>query len=131
MSAPDATPQVREKHREETRLNITISRVLTVGLLAAVALLVVGVILALARPGVAVPHVTTVQDVPGELARLSRLQPGGFFELGLLVLLFTPFARVLALGIAFARRRWWLFAGISTVVAALLIVGAVLGVSLG
>ena len=128
MSAPDATPQVREKHREETRLNITISRVLTVGLLTAVGPLIVGVVLTLARPGVPVPHVTAVQDIPGEL---SRLQPGGFFELGLLVLLFTPFARVLALGIAFARRRWWLFAGISTVVAALLIVGAVLGVSLG
>ena len=128
MTAPEATPQVRDQHHEETRLNITISRVLTVGLLAAVALLVVGVILALARPGVAVPHVTAVQDVPGELA---RLQPGGFFELGLLVLLATPFARVVALGIAFARRRWWLFAGISTVVAVLLIVGAVLGLSLG
>ena len=128
MSAPHATPQVREQYREETRLNITISRVLVVGLLTAVALLVVGVIITIARPGVAVPHVTAVQDIPGEL---GRLQPGGFFELGLLVLLATPFARVLVLCIAFARRRWWLFAGISALVAALLVAGAVLGVSLG
>jgi uncharacterized membrane protein len=128
MRTPEATPQVRAQHREETRLNTTISRVLTVGLLTAVGLLVIGAILAIARPGVAVPHATLIRDMPGELA---RLQPGGFFELGLLVLLATPFARVLALGIAFARRRWWLFAGISALVAVLLIVGAVLGLSLG
>ena len=122
------TSGVRDGHRDETRLNVAISRVLIVGLLAAVALLVIGSILAIVRPGVALPHVTSVRDIPSELA---ALRPGGFFELGLLVLLATPFARVLALGIAFARRRWWLFAGISAVVAALLILGAVLGVTLG
>ena len=47
------------------------------------------------------------------------------------MLLATPFARVVALGIAFARRRQWLFAGISFVVMAMLILGAVLGLSLG
>jgi uncharacterized membrane protein len=122
------TPGVRDEHRDEMRLNTAIARVLTVGLLTAVALLIIGAILVIARPGVAVPHVTSVKDIPGELA---ALQPDGFFELGLLVLLATPFARVVALGIAFARRRSWLFAGISTVVAVLLILGAVLGVSLG
>jgi uncharacterized membrane protein len=122
------TPGVRDDHREEMRLNTAISRVLTVGLVTAVTLLVIGAVLAIARPGVAVPHVTSVKDIPGELA---ALRPGGFFELGLLVLLATPFARVLALGVAFARRRWWLFAGISAVVAAMLILGAALGVSLG
>jgi uncharacterized membrane protein len=128
MKTSDPTPQVREDHRQEMRLNTAISRVLTVGLLAAVALLLVGVILTIARPGVAVPRVTSLRGIPSELA---ALHPGGFFELGLLVLLATPFARVLALCVAFARRRWWLFAGISAVVAVLLIVGAVLGVSLG
>lgn len=128
MNASDATPKVRTEHREELRLNTVISRVLTLGLLLAVALLIIGAILTIARPGVAVPHTTSVKDIP---AGLAALQPGGFFKLGLIVLLATPFARVLALGIAFARRRWWLFAGISAVVATLLIVGAVLGLSLG
>ena len=128
MSSSFVTSQVRGEHREDLRLNRAISRVLIVGLLSAVTLLVVGAVLTLARPDVAVPHVTSVKDIPGALA---GLQPGGFFELGLLVLLATPFARVVALGVAFARRRWWLFASISVVVAALLIVGAVLGLSLG
>ena len=122
------TSGVRDEHRDEMRLNTVISRVLIVGLMTAVTLLIIGAILAIARPGVAVPHVTSVRDIPSELA---SLRPGGFFELGLLVLLATPFARVLALGVAFARRRWWRFAGISAAVAALLILGAVLGVTLG
>jgi uncharacterized membrane protein len=128
MNATHTTPKVRGEHREEMRLNTAISRVLIVGLLTAVALLVIGAILTIARPGVAVPHATAVKDIP---AALAALQPGGFFQLGLLVLLATPFARVVALGIGFARRRWWLFTSISAVVAALLIVGAVLGLSLG
>jgi uncharacterized membrane protein len=130
VSASDVTqdPQVRDEHREEMRLNSFISKVLVVGLLAAVALLVAGVILALARPGVGSIHVTSIKDLPTQLA---TGEPGGFFQLGLLVLLLTPFARVVALGIAFAGRRQWLFTGISLVVAAFLIVGAVLGMSLG
>lgn len=128
MNSSDVTHQVRGEHRDELRLNRAISRVLIVGLLSAVTLLVIGAVLTLARPGVAVPHATSVKDIPGAL---TALQPGGFFELGLLVLLATPFARVVALGIAFARRRWWLFASISAVVASLLIVGAALGLSLG
>jgi uncharacterized membrane protein len=130
MSVSDVTqdPQVRDDHREEMRLNSVISKVLVIGLLAAVALLVAGAILTLARPGVGQVHVTSIKDLPHELA---AGEPGGFFQLGLLVLLLTPFARVVALGIAFAGRRQWLFLGISVVVAALLIVGAVLGMSLG
>ena len=128
MNVPSTTPGVRGEHREEMRLNTAISRVLVVGLLTAVALLVAGAILTIARPGVAVPHATAIRSIPAELA---AGRPGGFLQLGLLVLLATPFARVLALGIAFARKRWWLFAGISAVVASLLIVGAVLGLSLG
>ena len=130
MSASDATrePRVRDDHRAEMRLNSVISKVLVIGLLAAVALLVIGVILTLARPGVGPVHVTSIKDLPKQLA---AGEPGGFFQLGLLVLLLTPFARVVALGIAFAGRRQWRFTGISVLVAALLIVGAVLGMSLG
>ena len=129
MNQPDATQkqQVREEHRAEMRLNSVISRVLIVGLLAAVVLLVVGAILTIVRPGAAVVHSTSVGTIPGEL---GALQPGGFLQLGLLVLLLTPFARVVALGIAFGRRRQWPFTAISVVVAALLILGAALGLSL-
>jgi uncharacterized membrane protein len=130
MNQPDAPPtqDVPEEHRAEMRLNSVISRVLVVGLLTAVTLLVMGVLLILARPGMTVVHKTSVRSIPGEL---GALQPGGFLQLGLFVLLLTPFARVVALGIAFGRRRQWLFTAISVVVAALLILGAALGLSLG
>jgi uncharacterized membrane protein len=129
MSASDVTPEpgVRPQHREEMRLNRVISRVLIVGLLVAVGLLVVGVVLALARPGGPMSQATSITKMPGELA---AGRASGFFELGLLVLLATPFARVVALAVAFSSRRQWLFAGISSAVGVLLIVGAALGLSL-
>jgi uncharacterized membrane protein len=125
---PAGSHQVRAVDRDEMRLNSTISKVLVTGLLLAMALLAVGVVLTVARPGVAVPHATSIKDIPEQLA---ALEPGGFYQLGLLVLIATPFARVVALGIAFSLRRQWLFAGISFFVMALLILGAVLGLSLG
>ncbi len=128
MRPAGTTPGVREEHTDEMRLNSLISRVLVVGLLAAMALLVIGVVLTIARPHVPVPHSTSIRDIP---AQLAALDPGGFYELGLLVLLATPFARVVALGIAFARRRKWLFAGISLIVAVMLVLGMALGLSLG
>jgi uncharacterized membrane protein len=128
MRPSEATRDVRKEQRQEMRLNTVISRVLVVGLLAAITLLVVGVILTIARPEVPIPHSTSIKDIP---AQLAALEPGGFYQLGLLVLLATPFARVVALGVAYSQRRQWLFAGISFVVMAMLILGAVLGLSLG
>jgi uncharacterized membrane protein len=128
VSGAQTDSRVREEHRQELRLNSAIARVLIVGLLIAIALLVIGVILTIARPHVPVPHHTSVKDIPGQLA---RLEPGGFYQLGLLVLLATPFARVVALGIAFTARRQWLFAGISFAVMLMLMLGAGLGLSLG
>jgi uncharacterized membrane protein len=128
MSPAQAAQHVRDEHREEMRLNSIVSRLLVVGLLAAITLLVIGVILTIAQPGVAVPHTTSIKDIPEQLA---ALEPGGFYQLGLLVLLATPFARVVALGIVFAQRRQWLFAGISFLVMTMLILGAILGLSLG
>jgi uncharacterized membrane protein len=119
-------PTVEAHHRHETRLNITISRVLVVGLLAAIFLLVVGVVLTLVHSGVPVPRKTSIQDIP---RALRALEPGGFFQLGLLVLLATPAARVAALFLAYVRRRQWLFSGISFFVFAILVLSAYLGLA--
>lgn len=129
MTPTGATPNspVRDDHRDEMRLNSVISKVLVVGLLTAVFLLVVGAILAIAHPGSASVHISSLTDIPQQLV---EGEPAGFLQLGLLVLLLTPFVRVLALGVLFATRRQWLFTGISIVVAALLAVGVALGMSL-
>jgi uncharacterized membrane protein len=96
-----------------THFNQRISKVLTAGLLVSVALLLVGVVLTLARPEVSVGHGTAVGHIP---ANLAHLRPGGFFDLGLLVLLGTPVARVIAVLAGFIQRRMWLFALCSLIV---------------
>ncbi len=107
-----------------TRQNSVIARFLTVGLIVAVVLLLVGVILTLVRPGLTPLHVTSVADIP---RAVGALEPGGFFDLGLLLLLATPAVRVAALVIGFARRSAWLFSACGVVVLAALAVSVVLG----
>jgi len=128
MTGRETSPGVRAEHQRETALNITVSRVLTIGLISAVVLLVAGVILTLARPGLTADHQTSVTDLPRALA---GLKPGGFFTLGLLVLLATPAARVVALLFAYARRRRWMFACISLFVLAVLVLSGFLGLRAG
>jgi uncharacterized membrane protein len=106
------------------KLNLTISRVLTTGLAAAVLLLVAGVVISLARPGLPGVHQTSVRGIPGAIA---GLRPAGFFDLGLLLLVATPIARVVALLAGFTRRKMWLFSLISLLVLAGLAASAVLG----
>ena len=106
------------------RLNVTISRVLMAGLIASVAFLLIGVVLSVVRPDIVAAHHTSVRDIPGSIV---ALRPAGFFDLGLLLLVATPAARVVALLLGFARRRMWLFVSISLVVLAGLAASAVLG----
>jgi uncharacterized membrane protein len=112
----------------EGHLNVVISRVLRVGMVLAIVILILGVILAAAGSGSPVPRRTSFADIPGAL---WHLEAGGFFSLGLVVLLLTPVARVIALLLAFARDRRWLFAGFSLFVLVMLVASAVLGLSLG
>ena len=108
-------------------LTRALSRLLLVGLLLAIGLMITGAILAAIQGSGSVRHSTSLDDLPGLLADGD---PTGFLDLGLLVLLATPAARVIALLVAFIRRREWLFAGISAVVVTVLALSAVLGLTL-
>lgn len=110
----------------EAQLNILLARLLRVGLLIAMAILLAGVVATAVRGGGSVPRHASLAEMPG---LLRRLQPGGFFTLGLLILLLTPAARVVALVIAFSRDRQWLFVGFSALVLVLLILCGVLGMT--
>jgi len=105
-------------------LNAAIANLLRIGLLVAIFLLLVGVVLAALGSGTPVPRHTSVSDIP---RALRHLEAGGFFSIGLLVLLITPAARVLALLVAFVRDRAWLFAGFSSLVLIVLALSGVLG----
>ncbi|MCL5736447.1 MAG: DUF1634 domain-containing protein [Actinobacteria bacterium] len=107
-------------------LNPVIARLLYGGLLMAVFLLLIGTALAAARVGPPVPRLTSIGDIP---RALRHFEAGGFFSLGLLILLITPAARVAALLVAFTRDREWLFASISLVVLALLALSGILGLA--
>ena len=107
-----------------TRFGLTIPRVLLGGLVTAVVLLLAGVVLTVARPGLVPVHDASIAGIPGAI---RALQPGGFFDLGLLVLLATPVVRVMALLISFGRRRMWLFSAFCLIVLAALAVSVVLG----
>lgn len=58
---------------------------------------------------------------------VGHWQAAGLIDAGLLVLLFTPFARLIAGAVQSARGRDWRFVAIGIVVAALLLTGIVLG----
>lgn len=101
---------------------------LLAGLTLAIALMVAGAVLALAGDGGAGAHQSSLTRLPTALA---GLESEGFFDLGLLVLLATPIARVIALLAGFLRLRAWFFAGVSLAVLVILALSAVLGVQAG
>jgi len=107
-----------------SRLSRTISRVLLVGLLVSVVLLLLGVLLTLVRPEVALSREASLKDM---MRSITALEPTGFFELGLLVLLATPIARVVALLVSFARRRAWLFVSFTAIVLVALTLSVIIG----
>jgi uncharacterized membrane protein len=114
---------MRAPSDSDSRLASRLSRLLLVGLSLAVALFVTGVVLTVVKPEVPI----SASSIPGLPGALATLEPGGFFDLGLLVLLATPAARVAALLVAFARRRLWFFSGASLVVLVILALSVFLG----
>jgi uncharacterized membrane protein len=71
--------------------------------------------------------VASQSSITGLPRLLAAGDPTGFLDLGLLVLLATPFARAVALGVSFVRRRQWLFSGLAAVVIAILVLSGLLG----
>lgn len=122
-------PEVEEpyEHRVDLihRLDRMVSRVLAVGLVVAIVLMVVGGVLALVGQGPSPSSEVSVTDMPRALA---ALESEGFLTLGLLVLLATPIARVLALVAGFAHTRSRVFCYMSGVVLVILALSAYLGV---
>jgi uncharacterized membrane protein len=83
-----------------------------------------GVLLALLRDGRLLPHTTTFS---GLFRSLTSFGADGLFDLGLVILLATPAARVLAGILFFGRRRRWRFVFIGLFVLAALALSAFVG----
>lgn|SRR5487761_1809623 len=102
-----------------------VHRILLGGLVVSAALLLAGMVIMLVRGGQeASPHT----PLASLLRDAARLNGPALTTLGLLVLMITPILRVVVLLIGWAVRRDWVFAAISLVVLALLMISLLLGV---
>jgi uncharacterized membrane protein len=106
-------------------INRLVHRVLMIGLTISATLLVTGLIVWGARGGLALPHSVTgpaqaVRDVGG-------LRPVGFFSLGLLALILTPFARVAGTVVIFLREHDRRYTVITAAVLAIMIASIFVG----
>jgi uncharacterized membrane protein len=109
-------------------LERSIARLLTIGTYASIALLAVGVVLMLAAgigPRSGGPAFDPTTLVPDLLA----LRPAGFLWLGLIVVVATPAARVLASLIGYARRGERQMAIVATLI--LLVIALSVGLARG
>lgn len=112
----------------DQRVEVIIGNLLRAGVLLAAAVVLVGGGIFLVRHGSAAPHYAVFQGEPtdlrtpsGVLAEAARLQGRGIIQLGLLLLLATPLARVAFSVFAFAMERDRLYVIVTLIVLAVLV----------
>jgi uncharacterized membrane protein len=126
----DPTPTNPSTKMNDQRLERIIGRLLQIGVGLAVAIVVCGGVVYLiahrhepADRTVFVGEPTELESLSGIIALAARFDPGGVIQLGILVLIATPIARVVFSIYAFELERDRLYVAITLVVLALLIVG--------
>jgi uncharacterized membrane protein len=104
--------------------------ILRVGVATAGAVVLAGVLLSFRARGRIVVDYGVFRGEPSDLRGLRgilratrELHPRGVIQLGLLILVATPVARVVLAALAFARARDWLYTAIALIVFAGLLVG--------
>jgi uncharacterized membrane protein len=101
-----------------------VSRVLKAGVAIAVALMAVGLVLSVFDQEGMPSRVVPLADLP---SLLGNLDPAAYLSLGLIVLIATPFVRVVGSIIAFARERDRRYVLVTSVVLAVMCLSVVLG----
>lgn len=112
------------------KLEMRLGNLLRTGMALAAGVVLTGGIIYLVRHGHEMPAYHTFRGQPavlrtmkGVLADSLDLHGRGIIQLGLLLLIATPIARVAFAAYGFARQRNWMYVGISTLVLALLLYG--------
>jgi uncharacterized membrane protein len=112
----------------EQQMQVTIGNLLRAGVLAAALVVLIGGTIYLVRHGAAAPHYGVFRGEPADLRTLSgiladaiSLRGRGIIQLGLLILLATPIARVAFSVLAFALQRDSLYVVVTLLVLAVLI----------
>ena len=113
---------------DDSKLDARIGSLLRVGTLSSAFVILLGGVLFLARHGHDRPDYHTFHSVPPQLHTLSGILFGAvhgeglaMIQLGLLMLIATPIARVLFSVIAFLSERDYLYVVISAIVLAVLL----------
>lgn len=114
--------------RNEEQVERTIGVLLRTGVLTAASVVLFGGIWYLSRFGLLVPNYQTFRGEPqdlrsvmGVLGGVLRLQPRCVIQLGLLLLISTPIARVAFSVVAFAVQRDRIYVALSVVVLTVLL----------
>jgi uncharacterized membrane protein len=112
---------------DSERMDTIIGNLLRTGVGLAAALVLTGGVIYLSRHGTEAPGYAVFRGEPADLRTLAgilndvrSLRGRGIIQLGLLVLIATPIARVAFLAYIFARQRDMLYAAVALIVLALL-----------
>ena len=113
---------------DDSKLDASIGTLLRAGTLSSASVILLGGILYLARNGQERPDYRTFHGVPTQLHTLSGILSGAvhgqslaIIQLGLLLLIATPIARVLFSVIAFLAERDYLYVAVSAIVLTVLL----------
>jgi len=113
---------------EDRRLELIVSYLLRIGVGASAFLVMAGAVVYLAQHGVAVADYHTFRGEPAAyrsltgLLALEALRHGeGLIQLGLVLLIFTPMARVALTLLMFLGQRDWIYVAVSALVLATLL----------
>jgi uncharacterized membrane protein len=120
MSAP-SRPAEETLHGP---IDKVVHHTLVVGVVVGMLLLAAGLVLTLAGRG---ELGAMTLRAPAALRSALHLRAAGFYSLGLLVLILTPFVRVVGSVIAFAAARDWRFVAITSAVLVIMIASIVVG----
>jgi uncharacterized membrane protein len=105
-------------------IDTVVHHTLVAGVAVGLALLLAGLALTLAgRGGLAVASL----KAPAALRAAIHLRAAGFYSLGLLALILTPFIRVLGSIVAFAAARDWRFVAVTSAVLVVMLVSIAIG----
>jgi uncharacterized membrane protein len=114
----------------DKRLDVVVGNLLKTGVLTAAAVVLVGGIIYLARHGGELPDVKVFHGESSDLRSVGGIMGGalaghgrGLIQLGLLLLIATPVARVALLSAGFALQRDRFYVLVSLVVLTLLLYG--------
>jgi uncharacterized membrane protein len=110
--------------RRRATIDTVVHHTLVAGVATGLALLLVGLALTVAgRGGLAVASL----KAPAALRAAVHLRAAGYYSLGLLALILTPFIRVLGSIVAFAAAREWRFVAVTSAVLLVMLVSIAVG----